>query len=259
MDSLSQARSDKTAYEAALKNPHTWLLSFLYVGTFGSFIGYSFALPLVIKTSFPTFLSHHPFIATYLAGLGFLGALLGSLSRPFGGWIADRVSPSKVTLLVFAGMAGFTGLAIAGVEQHSFAVFMSSFMVIFVLSGIGNGSTYKMIPTILSTSGDTSAGAMQWTRRMIAAAIGIAGAVGALGGVVVQVVIRNSSLHVSALEAAAKVPGRKAAIALAQSAWVAPALWAFLVSYAVFGAVTYLTYVRMWSGRRAHLPAVISA
>ena len=259
MDSLSQARSDKTAYAAAFKNQHTWLLSFLYIGTFGSFIGYSFALPLVIKTSFPAFLSHHTFIATYLAGLGFLGALLGSLSRPLGGWLSDRANASRVTLAVFTGMAAFTGLAVAGVKGHSFPLFLASFMAIFVLSGIGNGSTYKMIPSVLSRVDAGSPVVTPWTKRMVAAVIGFAGAIGALGGVLIQVVIRNASVHVSALETAAKSPAKKAAIALAHSAWVTPALWAFLVSYVVFAAVTYLVYVRSWSSRRAEVPAVIPA
>ena len=256
MDSLTQARSDGTAYAAAFKNQHTWLLSFLYIGTFGSFIGYSFALPLVIKTTFPTFLSHHPFIGTYLAGLGFLGALLGSLSRPLGGWLSDRASAPRVTLGVFAAMAGFTGLAIAGVEQHSFAVFMTSFVAIFVLSGIGNGSTYKMIPSVLARAGADEPAVNPWIKRVTAAALGIAGAVGALGGVLVQVVIRNASLHVSTLESAAKTPAMKAAIAAAHTAWVAPALWVFLAFYAVFGALTYVVYVRVWSRSRAGTPAV---
>ncbi|MGI8751168.1 MAG: MFS transporter [Acidimicrobiales bacterium] len=68
MDSLTEARTDGASYGAALRIGHTWVLSFLYIGTFGSFIGYSFALPLVIKNSFPTFLAHHSFVATYLAG-----------------------------------------------------------------------------------------------------------------------------------------------------------------------------------------------
>lgn len=257
MDSLSQARSDKTAYAAAVKDRHTWLISFLYVGTFGSFIGYSFALPLVIKTSFPSFLAHHTFIATYLAGLGFLGALLGSLSRPAGGWLSDHVGGTRVTLIVFGGMAVFTGIAIAGVNTHDFALFMASFMVIFILSGIGNGSTYKMIPTVLTQArgGPDQA----WNKRLVAAVIGIAGAIGALGGVLIQVVIRNASLHVSALEAAAKTPAAKAAVAVAHSAWVAPALWAFLASYAIFGAVTYLVYIRSWSGARAETRKILPA
>ena len=258
MDSLAQARSDTTAYAAAFKNQHTWLLSLLYIGTFGSFIGYSFALPLVIKTTFPAFLSHHPFIGTYLGGLGFLGALLGSLSRPLGGWLSDRLSAPRVTLVVFAVMAGFTGLAIAGVERHSFAVFMVSFVAIFVLSGIGNGSTYKMIPSALARAGTAWPAVTPWTKRVIAAALGIAGAIGALGGVLVQVVIRNASLHVSALESAAKTTAMKAAIAGSHTAWVAPALWAFLACYAAFGALTYLVYVRAWSRQRIGATAVAS-
>jgi NNP family nitrate/nitrite transporter-like MFS transporter len=242
MDSLRTARTDRTAYAAALRSRHTWLLSFLYIGTFGSFIGFSFAMPLVIKTSFPSFLAHHSFIATYLAGLGFLGALLGSLSRPLGGWIADRVGGARVTLAVFGSMAAFTGLAIAGVDAHNFALFMSAFMVIFVLSGMGNGSTYKLISSAFAS---TDTGEADWNRRVAAAIIGIAGAAGALGGVLVQVVIRNASLHVSALETAAKTAARKDAIALAHAAWVAPALWAFLVSYAVFAAATYAFYVKV--------------
>jgi len=82
MDSLTQAKSDAKSYAAALRHGQTWVMSLLYIGTFGSFIGYSFALPLVIKNTFPEFLAGHPFIATYLAGLGFVGALIGSSRGP---------------------------------------------------------------------------------------------------------------------------------------------------------------------------------
>src|SRR5581483_1793117 len=91
MDSLTVAKAPKAPYIQALKNRQTWVLSFLYIGTFGSFIGYAFALPRVIKTTFPDFRIDHPFIATYLAGLGFVGALIGSLSRPVGGWLSDKI------------------------------------------------------------------------------------------------------------------------------------------------------------------------
>src|SRR5207245_10675288 len=103
-------------------------MSFLYIGTFGSFIGYSFALPLVIKTTFPEFLANHPFIATYLAGLGFMGALIGSVSRPLGGWIADKIGGARVTLVVFLGMAVFTATAISGVHHRNFPLFFGSYM-----------------------------------------------------------------------------------------------------------------------------------
>jgi NNP family nitrate/nitrite transporter-like MFS transporter len=89
MDSLTDAKTDKRSYAASLSEPQTWVMSILYIGTFGSFIGYSFALPLVIKNTFPEFLGQHPFIATYLAGLGFVGALVGSVARPLGGWLSE--------------------------------------------------------------------------------------------------------------------------------------------------------------------------
>src|SRR5205807_3739186 len=113
MNSLTEAKADTKSYVASLRYAHTWVMSFLYIGTFGSFIGFSFALPLVIKTTFPEFLAGHPFIANYLAGLGFVGALAGSLARPVGGWLSDRVGGARVTLAVFAGLAVFTILAVA--------------------------------------------------------------------------------------------------------------------------------------------------
>jgi NNP family nitrate/nitrite transporter-like MFS transporter len=227
-------------------------MSFLYIGTFGSFIGFSFALPLVIKNTFPEFLSGHPFIATYLAGLGFMGALIGSLSRPVGGWLSDRIGGARVTLAVFVGMAAFTAIAIGGVQQRSFPVFFGSYMVIFLLAGMGNGSTYKMIPSIFALLGrkeadenalDLKDAAVEFKRRA-AAVIGIAGAIGAFGGVLIQVVLRQSSLHVSALVKAAKTPAAKVAVAAAHSDWSVPALWVFFGSYLVFAGVTWFVYLR---------------
>src|SRR3954467_10315157 len=134
MDSLTQARTDTKAYAQAIRQPQTWIMSLLYIGTFGSFIGYSFALPLVIKNTFPEFLAAHTFIATYLAGLGFVGALIGSLARPLGGWLADRVGGARVTLATFVGMALATAVAVRGVDNRSFATFFGSYMVLFLLA-----------------------------------------------------------------------------------------------------------------------------
>src|SRR3954447_14960119 len=252
MDSLTQVKADKSSYRKALGNSQTWIMSFLYIGTFGSFIGFSFAMPLVIKNTFPEFLAGHPFIATYLAGLGFLGALIGSISRPLGGWLADKVSGAKVTLAVFAGMAVFTAAAIAGVQQRSFPLFFSAYMVIFLLAGMGNGSTYKMIPSIFANLGRAEAEAsgldpkelaVEFKRRA-GAVIGIAGAIGAFGGFLIQVVLRQASLNVSALVKAPKPPADKVAVAAAHANWSVPALWVFLVSYVVFAAVTWFVYLR---------------
>ncbi len=252
MDSLHQAKADKRSYVNALKDKQTWVMSFLYIGTFGSFIGFSFALPLVIKNTFPEFLAGHPFIATYLAGLGFLGALIGSVSRPLGGLLSDKVGGARVTLGVFVGMALFTALAIVGVQDRSFATFFVSYMVIFLLAGMGNGSTYKMIPSIFAVVGrreaaekglDPAATGVDYKRRA-AAVIGIAGAIGAFGGFLIQVVLRQASLGVSELVKAARTPTEKVAVAAANSDWSVPALWVFLASYVVFAAVTWFVYLR---------------
>jgi NNP family nitrate/nitrite transporter-like MFS transporter len=249
MDSLTQAKSDPRSYALALREKHTWIMSFLYIGTFGSFIGYSFALPLVIKNTFPEFLAAHSFIATYLAGLAFVGALIGSVARPFGGWLSDRLGGSRVTLGCFAGMAIVTATAIAGVNRHSFTLFFASFMAIFVLAGMGNGSTYRMIPCIFAALGrergsdEADVVRVEYKRRA-AAVIGIAGAVGAFGGFLIQVVLRQASLGVAGLMKAAETPAEKASIAASHADWSTSALWVFLAAYLVFAFTTWFFYVR---------------
>jgi NNP family nitrate/nitrite transporter-like MFS transporter len=252
MDSLTQAKTDKKAYVAAVRQSQTWVMAILYIGTFGSFIGYSFALPLVIKNTFPEFLGRHPFIATYLAGLGFVGALVGSLSRPVGGRLSDRLGGARVTLATFLGMGAFTVAAIVGVNEHSFTLFFGSYMVIFLLAGMGNGSTYRMIPSIFAALGRREAEekgldptrTVLMYKRQAAAVIGIVGAVGAFGGFLIQVVFRQASLGVSALVKAAETPAEKAAIAQAHADWSVSALWVFVAAYVVFAAMTWFFYLR---------------
>ena len=252
MDSLTQAKADTKSYTRALGHGQTWIMSVLYIGTFGSFIGYSFALPLVIKNTFPEFLAGHPFIATYLAGLGFVGALLGSISRPFGGWLSDRLGGARVTLACFIGMGLFTAVAIAGVNERSFGVFFASYMCIFVLAGMGNGSTYRMIPSIFAELGRKEARekglaeseTLVEFKRRAAAVIGIAGAIGAFGGFLIQVVFRQSSLDVSAAVKAAATPAEKLSVAAANADWSTGALYVFLGAYGVFAVTTWFFYLR---------------
>jgi NNP family nitrate/nitrite transporter-like MFS transporter len=234
-------------------------MSLLYIGTFGSFIGYAFALPLVIKNTFPEFLAQHPFIATYLAGLGFVGALVGSIARPLGGWISDRVGGARVTLVCFAGMGAFTGVAIAGVNRHSFTLFFAAYMVIFLFSGMGNGSTYRMIPAIFAELGrrDPKATLVEYKRRA-AAAIGIAGAIGAFGGFLIQVAFRQASLSTVVAMKEATLPAQKVAIAHAHAGWSIPALWVFLGAYVVLGGVTWFCYMRRSFATR-RVPSLASA
>jgi len=252
MDSLAQARADTESYGRALSQGQTWIVSLLYIGTFGSFIGYSFALPLVIKNTFPEFLAHHSFIATYLAGLGFIGALVGSIARPLGGWVSDRLGGGRVTLWCFAGMAAFTATAMVGVDRHSFAVFFGSYMLVFIFSGAGNGSTYRMIPSIFAELGRRAGGDPLDYKRRAAAAIGIAGAIGAFGGFLIQIAFRQASLPVAQAMAkaakmfhgAAELAAAKAQIAATHSTWSIAALWVFLVGYLLLGAVAWFFFIR---------------
>jgi NNP family nitrate/nitrite transporter-like MFS transporter len=166
-------------------------MSFLYVGTFGSFIGYSFAFGQVLTNQF----GRTPLQAAYLT---FIGPLLGSLIRPVGGWLADRYGGARITLWNYVGMAAATAVLVVASMQKSLALFVPVFVVLFVLSGLGNGSTYKMIPGIFQTKalakGLTGEEAAAYGRRLSGASMGLIGAVGALGGVGINLAFRQSFL-----------------------------------------------------------------
>ncbi|PPI34915.1 MULTISPECIES: MFS transporter [unclassified Rathayibacter] len=183
MDNLSTAKSDVAASLAALREPHLWLLAVLYIGTFGSFIGFAGVFPKLIADTFPEFSGFAVGSAT--VGLAFLGSLVGSLSRPSGGRLADRFGGAPVTVLAFVAMgAGILGV-IATLPLGSFWLFLACFLVLFSAAGIGNGATYRMIPTVFALRarqrGDDGIGA----QRTSAAALGLISAIGAYGGFVI--------------------------------------------------------------------------
>lgn len=189
MDNLTPVRNDTGAAKGAVRDAHTWIMSFLYIGTFGSFIGYSFAFGLVLQTQF----ARTPLQA---ASLTFLGPLLGSLVRPLGGQLADRFGGARITLWNFAGMGVATLVVVAASLRESLPVFLVGFTALFVLSGIGNGSTYKMIPAIFHAKaladGRSGEAAAAEARRLSGAAMGLIGAVGALGGLGINLAFRQS-------------------------------------------------------------------
>ena len=135
-----------------------------------------------------------------IAYLTFLGPLLGSLSRPAGGWLADRLGGARVTFWNFAVMALAAAIVLAASRLKSLELFFVGFIALFVFSGIGNGSTYKMIPAIfraksrLEAEAGADAGSRPCARRLSGALIGIAGAIGAFGGVLVNLAFRQSFL-----------------------------------------------------------------
>jgi NNP family nitrate/nitrite transporter-like MFS transporter len=197
MDNLTTARNQPRAMREAAREPHTWIMSFLYIGTFGSFIGFGFAFGQVLQNQFTED------FATPLAAaqLTWLGPLLGSLIRPLGGSLADRFGGARITFVNFIAMAVGATVVLIASQVESLPLFLLGFVLLFVLSGIGNGSTYKMIPAIFRAkamdavaTGTDSAAADKQALRMSGALIGIAGAIGAFGGVLVNLAFRQSFL-----------------------------------------------------------------
>ncbi|MEU0450848.1 nitrate/nitrite transporter [Streptomyces tendae] len=220
MDNLTTVKNDTGAAKDAAKDAHTWIMSVLYVGTFGSFIGYSFAFGQVLTTQF----GRTPLQAAYLT---FIGPLLGSLVRPLGGRLADRYGGSRITLWNFVAMAAATAVLVVASMEKSLALFVTVFVALFVLSGLGNGSTFKMIPGIFHSKalarGLTGEEAVRHGRRLSGASMGLIGAVGGLGGVGINLAFRQSFLS---------------------SGSGTGAFVAFLAFYAVCIVVTWAVYLR---------------
>jgi len=181
MNNLRAARSNFKDQLVVAQRRHTWIMSWLYIGTFGSFVGFSAAFPLLMKTQFPE-------VTTNLA---FLGALVGSVARPLGGKLADRIGGAKVTFWNFVAMTCGSAVLLYSLEVKAFGLFLFSFLALFITTGIGNGSTFRMIPVIFRTyhtrrvqgQGEAAlADALVVARRETAAVIGIVAAIGALGG-----------------------------------------------------------------------------
>jgi NNP family nitrate/nitrite transporter-like MFS transporter len=235
MDNLASMSGDTKAMREVVKEPQTWVMSFLYIGTFGSFIGYSFAFGLVLQNQF----GRTPLQA---ASMTFLGPLVGSLIRPVGGWLSDRIGGAKVTFWTFVALAAGTGVTILASNLKSLPLFVIGFISLFVFSGLGNGSTYKMIPAIFRAkaqsaidAGAEEKSALLHARRLSGALIGLAGAIGALGGLFINLAFRESFLTA------------KSGV---------PAFVAFLVFYGICFVVTWTVYLRKPSSVKASEPAL---
>jgi NNP family nitrate/nitrite transporter-like MFS transporter len=181
MNNLTSARSTFKDQLVIVTRKHTWVMSYIYIGTFGSFIGYSAAFPLLLKTQFPQI----------TVAIAFLGPLVGSLVRPFGGWLADKLGGAQVTFWNFLVMAAATVGVMYFIDIKSFAGFLAMFLILFVTTGIGNGSTYRMIPSIFREAKLRSSKVSDGAARLqaikdasieSAAALGFIGAIGACGG-----------------------------------------------------------------------------
>ena len=155
---------------AIFRNKHTWSLTALYIVTFGSFIGFSMALPLSMKVIFGV--SHVPDAnglmqhtlnnpnAPPVLAYAWIGPFVGAAVRPLGGWISDKVGGSIVTQIISAVMAvasvavGYVMMQAYGsaTPEQYFPMFLGLFMLLFFASGIGNGSTFRTIGVIFDRS-----------------------------------------------------------------------------------------------------------
>jgi NNP family nitrate/nitrite transporter-like MFS transporter len=234
MNNLTSARANLAEQLAATKRKDTWIMSWLYIGTFGSFIGYSAAFPLLLKTQFPD----------HTTGLAFLGPLVGSLARPFGGWLADRLGGTRMTLWTFVAMGCAALLAVHFGDRHEFAGFLLSFCILFVTTGVGNGATFRMIPVIFRNrrmrevaGADRAAqeAAAKAARIESATVLGFVSAIGACGGYLVP----------RALGASIKATGS------AHGAFTA-----FVLFYVTCFAATWVFYVRAQRPTTALVPSV---
>lgn len=227
MNDLATAKASFAEQAVIFKRKHNWLMCWLYTGTFGSFIGYSAAFPLLIKTAFPDV---NPL------QYAFLGPLVGALTRVLGGMIADKLGGARVTLWVFSLMIG----AVLGVIHFmpqggaggNFWGFFSMFMLLFACTGVGNASTFRMIPVIFLTArqrdaAGKSAAAQQQAiidaNKEGAAVLGFTSAIAAYGAFFIPKSYGTS-------------------IALTGSP--VAALWCFIGFYASCIAITWWCYAR---------------
>ncbi|SDG41478.1 MFS transporter, NNP family, nitrate/nitrite transporter [Pseudomonas benzenivorans] len=185
MNDLSSAKASFAEQAVIFKRKHNWLMCWLYLATFGSFIGFAAGFPMLIKTQFP---------GVDPLKFAFLGPLVGALARPLGGWLADKMGGARVTLwnfvLMIAAVFGVLAFIPQAGTEGNFYGFLAMFMLLFVTTGIGNGSTFRMIPVIFRTqhermsSGQSAAvkeQALKNAGKEAAAVLGFSSAMGAYG------------------------------------------------------------------------------
>jgi NNP family nitrate/nitrite transporter-like MFS transporter len=224
MNDLASAKASFKEQSIIFKRKHNWIMCWLYIGTFGSFIGYSAGFPLLAKTQFPAVDS-----LQYV----FLGPLVGALSRAATGWVADRFGGGRVTFWVFVVMIAAVGgvLYFLSVKEQpgAFWGFFAMFMVLFCATGVGNASTFQMIPVIMRQEvgrllpGLEPAARLRQAEKESAAIIGFTSALAAYGAFFIP----------KAYGSAISLTGGPAA-----------ALWAFLAFYVTCAVITWYVYTR---------------
>lgn len=251
MDNVMNQKADLSYMVKALKVPQSWAIAFLYIGTFGSFIGYSFAFGQVLQISFKAGGATAAAAALHAAQIAWVGPLLGSLVRPYGGKWADRIGGSKVTLYTFLAMTAASVVVVGASTlgdrsgRPTGAVLVAliiGFTALFVISGIGNGAVTKIIPSVFAAKsrgleGDSATRAA-WAQNTSGALIGFVGAIGALGGVGINLMLRSS---------------------YASTKSATTAFWVFLAFYVVCAVVCWAVFLRRPSPRATDSDVVVEA
>ncbi|MBT4872296.1 MAG: NarK family nitrate/nitrite MFS transporter [Marinovum sp.] len=224
MNDIADARASFKEQSIIFSRKHNWIMCVLYTGTFGSFIGYAAGFPLLMRIQFPE---------VDVLSYAFLGPLVGALSRAGTGWISDKLGGGRVTFWTFLGMI----ISVWGVLQFlpqdgtsgSFWGFFTCFMVLFLLTGIGNASTFQMIPSIMRQEIPRlmpeldAAEILKQSERESAAIIAFTSAIAAYGAFFIPKAYGTSISMTGAANGA---------------------LWAFLSFYAVCLVITWLFYSR---------------
>ncbi|SJZ97328.1 MFS transporter, NNP family, nitrate/nitrite transporter [Consotaella salsifontis] len=224
MDDIASAKASFAEQSVIFKRKHNWAMCWLYTGTFGSFIGYSAGFPLLMKTQFP--------MVDALA-FAFLGPLVGALSRSLTGWCSDRWGGGRVTFWTFIAMI----LAVGGVlfflsikeQPGAFWGFFAMFMVLFFATGVGNASTFQMIPAIMRKDMDRlmpkadAATRLRQAEKESAAIIGFTSAIAAYGAFFIPKSYGTSIAFTGGPEAA---------------------LWCFMAFYVTCVVLTFALYTR---------------
>ncbi|MGE0565948.1 MAG: nitrate/nitrite transporter [Pseudolabrys sp.] len=224
MDDIATMRASFADQAVIFQRKHNWVMCWLYTGTFGSFIGYSAGFPLLAKTQFPQ-VDSLKFV--------FLGPLVGALSRSATGWLSDRYGGGRVTFWVFLLMIAAVGgvLYFLGIKDqpHAFWGFFAMFMLLFFATGVGNASTFQMIPAIMRTDMPRLEPKMKAADRQkqaemeSAAIIGFTSAIAAYGAFFIPKAYGSS---------------------IALSGGPELALWGFMAFYVTCVFVTWFYYTR---------------
>lgn len=206
MNDIASAKASFAEQSVIFKRSHTWIMCWLYLGTFGSFIGYSAGFALLTKTQFPEI---NPL------QYAFLGPLTGALLRVPGGWLSDKLGGASVTFWVFVVMGaaayGVTVFLPQNGAGGNFWMFFTMFMILFAASGVGNASTFRMIPVIFLTERQKEAEgkgkaaeeqAIRDANKEAAAVLGFTAAIGAYGAFFIPKMFGTSIAMTGAANAA---------------------------------------------------------